>query len=320
LTTRGGHWPPDPTLANDLGLIGAKPLRPGQPGTTSPILVPPRVLRRVDIGGHRGLLLQEAAYPNGGVHGGHVAAIWNQGADGYVLSLHFTERPRASIASWRRTVIDAATAMSLSPEPTSLSAGASSSPSAAKVISRRPTPELRRRGAQLSLTSGVPRSVRRACATAAAKSRAVVYCPPLVPTGRTLVDGVDGALRSRDFRSGFVANFQSHSVKVTRSAPGHWSIAEGDPQTLRRLLHPPDYDPREGSIKQRPLRIGHTSATLWLMPSFRIVHGIYGGHAVISWQCAGREYQVSMHGHTNSARTVLIATALADELPATCRR
>jgi len=46
LTTRGGRWPADPTLANDLGLIGAKPLRPGQPGATPPTPVPPRVLRR----------------------------------------------------------------------------------------------------------------------------------------------------------------------------------------------------------------------------------------------------------------------------------
>ncbi len=35
LTTRSGRWPADPPLANDLGLIGAKPLRPGQPSTVS---------------------------------------------------------------------------------------------------------------------------------------------------------------------------------------------------------------------------------------------------------------------------------------------
>ena len=147
---------------------------------------------------------------------------------------------------------------------------------ATAVILRRPTTELRRRGAQLSLTSSVPRSVRRSCARAAAESRTVIYCPPLVPTGRTLIAGVDGVLRSRDFRSGFVTNFQSQSVKVTRSAPGHWTIAEGDPLALRGLLHPPDYDSHAGSIRQRPLRIGHTSATLWLMPAFGIFHGVYG--------------------------------------------
>jgi hypothetical protein len=112
LTTRAGHWPAATTLADDLGLIGSKPLRPGQPSTTPPIAVAPRVLRRVDIGGHRGLLLQEATFPDGGVHGGHIAAIWNQGTDGYVLSLHFTEQPHASIATWQQITIDTAAAMS----------------------------------------------------------------------------------------------------------------------------------------------------------------------------------------------------------------
>ncbi len=116
LTIRSGHRPADPALANDLGLIGAKPLRSGQPGDTTPTPVSPRVLRRIDIAGHHGLLLQEAGYPSGGVHGGHIAAIWNQGGDGYVLSLHFTEQPHA-ITIWQQMVIDAAEAMSRSPKP-----------------------------------------------------------------------------------------------------------------------------------------------------------------------------------------------------------
>lgn len=114
LTTGGGRWPAGPPLADDLGLIGAKPLRPGQPGATTPIPVRPRVLRRVVIAGHRGLVVQAAIYPEGGVHGGHIAAIWNQGTAGYVLSLHFTERPHAATPNWEQTVIDAAEAMSRS--------------------------------------------------------------------------------------------------------------------------------------------------------------------------------------------------------------
>lgn len=280
----------------------------------------PRVLRRVNIGGHRGLLLRQAAYPNGGVHGGHIAAIWNQGANGHVLSLHFTEQADASSTSWQQIVIDTADAMSRSVKPSAAMGRASQSPRAAKVISRTPDPALRHRGSALSLTSRVPRSVTRACATAAAKSQDVVSCPPLVPSGATLAQGVYGIVRSRDFTSGFVANFQSRSVKVTRAAPGHWTLAEGDSQALRALLHPPGYDPRQGSMTRRPLRIGQIAATLWLTPSLRIFRSIYGGHAVITWKRAGREYQVSMHGHANRTRTILIATALSDELAATCRR
>jgi hypothetical protein len=198
--------------------------------------------------------------------------------------------------------------------------GVTTSPTSGNIAIRKPAEGLLRRAAPLNLTSELPRSVKRACATAAAKSRAVVYCPPLVPTGQTLVAGVNGITRSRDFRSGFVANFESRSVKSSRSDPGHWTIAEGDRQALRVLLHPPDYDPRQATTKQQPLRIGRTSARLWIMPSFRIFHGIYGGHAVVTWQCAGREYHVSMHGQSNTQRAILVATALADEQPATCRR
>lgn len=320
LTTRSGRWPARGALTNDLGLIGAKPLRPGQPSTTTPTPVPPRVLRRVDVNGHHGLLLQEAVYPNGGVHGGHLAVIWNQDGNGYVLSLHFTESPRAPTSSWQQIVIDTADTMSRASEPSDPTTGAAQPQPTSTVIVRKPDESLRRRGTPLNLTSALPRSVRRACATAAAKSSGIVYCPPLVPTGATLVEGVNGIIRSRDFRAGFVANFLSRSVRPSRSTPGHWTLAEGKPQTLRTLLHPTDYDPRDGSITRRQLAIADTSATLWLMPSFRVFHGIYGGHAVVTWQCAGREYQVSMHGHNNTHRAILMATALADELPAPCRR
>jgi hypothetical protein len=111
LKARRGRWPAARRLADDLGLIGAKPLRPGQPGTTVPEPVRPRVLRRIHVGGQAGLLLQVAPYPDGGVHGGHVAAIWNRDGSGYALSLHFSERPQPPTAAWRRAVVRAARAM-----------------------------------------------------------------------------------------------------------------------------------------------------------------------------------------------------------------
>ena len=100
-------------VPNDLGLIGAKPLRPGQDDSTQ-TRVALRVLQTVDVDGHPGLLLQAAGYPDGGVHGGHIAAIWNQGRAGYVLSLHFTEQRHAPNISWQRTVSSVAAAMSRS--------------------------------------------------------------------------------------------------------------------------------------------------------------------------------------------------------------
>jgi hypothetical protein len=112
LATRRGRWPAAAArLPDDLGLIGAKPLKPGQPGSATSTPVPPRVLRHIHVGEHPGLLLQEATYPNGGVHGGHIAAIWNQDGNGYVLSLHFTEPTHAPTASWQQMVIRAADTM-----------------------------------------------------------------------------------------------------------------------------------------------------------------------------------------------------------------
>ena len=56
-----------------LGLIGSKPLRPGQPGTAPHERIRPRVLRGAWVAGHRALLLAVAGYEQGGgVHGGHV--------------------------------------------------------------------------------------------------------------------------------------------------------------------------------------------------------------------------------------------------------
>ena len=88
LKTSGGRWPAAlpaqrPGVAADdmLGLIGSKPLRPGQPGTAPHERIRPRVVRGAWVAGHRALLLAVAGYEQGGgVHGGHTAAVWSEGA------------------------------------------------------------------------------------------------------------------------------------------------------------------------------------------------------------------------------------------------
>ena len=71
----------------------------------------PAVVDRIEVAGHPGLLLQVAGFPDGGVHGGHLAAIWNQRGSGYVLSMHFPISGPSSPAR-RRSVVEAAAAMS----------------------------------------------------------------------------------------------------------------------------------------------------------------------------------------------------------------
>jgi len=72
-----------------------------------------RLLRQIHVGEHAALLLVAAAFPRGGVHGGHLAAVWNQGGSGYALSLHFADEG-APDRTKQRAVLRAATSMSRS--------------------------------------------------------------------------------------------------------------------------------------------------------------------------------------------------------------
>ena len=112
LRSEGGRWPADASLDRDLGLVGALPLKPGRRGDAEQRPVRPTLLRRATVGEHPGLLLRIADYPVGGVHGGHLAAVWNQGRDGYVLSLHFAERSLRPRAEQEAVLLAAAAAMS----------------------------------------------------------------------------------------------------------------------------------------------------------------------------------------------------------------
>jgi hypothetical protein len=114
LATRAGAWPMNIGLARDLGLVGAKPLNPGQPPGHEH-RVRPKLLRRTTVRRNPALLLAVARYPDGGVHGGHLAVVWNQGDDGYTLSLHFTARGARHRAQQQSVLVRAAAAMSRFP-------------------------------------------------------------------------------------------------------------------------------------------------------------------------------------------------------------
>ena len=70
------------------------------------------LLRRTTVATHPALLLRVADYPDGGVHGGHVAVVWNQRDAGYVLSLHFAARSSHSQSERQSIVLQAAAEMS----------------------------------------------------------------------------------------------------------------------------------------------------------------------------------------------------------------
>ena len=81
-----GRWPPAPDRASYLGLVGVAPAtRDGRRGER---LVRPHVVAMTSVRGHSALVLAVAPFPRGGLHGGHYAVVWNEGGDGYALSLH----------------------------------------------------------------------------------------------------------------------------------------------------------------------------------------------------------------------------------------
>jgi hypothetical protein len=111
LNTTNGKWPTNTGLTRDLGLVGAKPLKPGQRHEQQqPVRL--KLVRRSTVGEYLALLLEVADYPDGGVHGGHLAVVWNQQRDGYVLSMHFAEQSTRTRPQQEAVLHQTATAMS----------------------------------------------------------------------------------------------------------------------------------------------------------------------------------------------------------------
>jgi hypothetical protein len=81
-----GRWPVRPNKRDYLSLVGERSLRPG--ASSAPLELP-LVIGQETVDGKPALLCRIAPYPNGGLHGGHYALIWNDGGDGYVVSMHY---------------------------------------------------------------------------------------------------------------------------------------------------------------------------------------------------------------------------------------
>jgi hypothetical protein len=47
------------------------------------------VVRRTAVHGRPAIVVRSKPYPAGGIHGGHVVVAWNEGGDGYLVSLHY---------------------------------------------------------------------------------------------------------------------------------------------------------------------------------------------------------------------------------------
>lgn len=89
----GQSWP-RPGERPSVQQLGIPRLRtiPLQGGGTFVQQRPSRILAHVSVRTHPGLVLAAAPYPLGGIMGGHVLVLWNEGGHGYLVSLHYDSR------------------------------------------------------------------------------------------------------------------------------------------------------------------------------------------------------------------------------------
>jgi hypothetical protein len=74
---------------------------PTRGGGTFVQQLPARRVGSARVDDARATVLREPPYPAGGLHGGHVVVLWNEGGHGYLISVHgerLSQRALVSIA------------------------------------------------------------------------------------------------------------------------------------------------------------------------------------------------------------------------------
>ncbi len=92
-----GRWPGgvDP----DLRVTTRKVTIPTRDGGTFVQQLPARRIARAHVHGAPAAVLREPPYPAGGLHGGHVVVLWNEGRRGYLVSVHGERLSQRSLVS-----------------------------------------------------------------------------------------------------------------------------------------------------------------------------------------------------------------------------
>lgn len=165
------------------------------------------------------------------------------------------------------------------------------------------------------LTQDVPRVVRNDCRRAARKmSSGAVYCPPLVPRGRTRSQNrssrgrvsIDarGESYTLNFLSSEASGFDRSQPSGARRHVGHWLIAAQE--SPGRLAKGPGTRVLERTeIAGVPVTF---VARRW------VAYHLDAGHTLAIWPFAGRTYEVSLHGFESHRALRLMARALVEEM------
>jgi hypothetical protein len=106
-----------------------------------------------------------------------------------------------------------------------------------------------------------------------------VYCPPVVPVGKTEVD-----FAGRYVPHTYAMSFRTDSV---RPEP-HWVVSGGAARELRRSLANKYDEPR---LVDR-LTIAGVSVEVYELHYY----DLHGGHVLVAWEHDGAGYLASVHG------------------------
>jgi len=188
-----------------------------------------------------------------------------------------------------------------------------------------PWSDLASQASARDLTTELPRAVTRICTDIASRAAEQgtprpVFCPPLVPDVAAKVELAGGVLRYRHFDDGYNIGFWSPDVAHGGEFGGHWSIAAGEVESLRRFTHPSPPLAPPGASRQEPVIPAFLRTTLRGIPVgvYRVPEarqggsGFYSGHVVFEWQHGDTTFHVTMHGHDNEAQARLMAAALIE--------
>jgi hypothetical protein len=170
---------------------------------------------------------------------------------------------------------------------------------------------------RLQLKTALPPAVLDGCRKVARSYRGRVFCPPLVPSGRTSAEFVGswtgGSARSR--RASYVLDFNSPSLQRIFGRPvdangGHWVVEAGTDPALSN--HWGGYIPRgewRGRIALRRTTLAGVPVRIYTLAE-KNLELYFAGHVAVVWRHAGVVNAVSMHGHANRPRTLAMARAL----------
>jgi hypothetical protein len=143
----------------------------------------------------------------------------------------------------------------------------------------------------------------------AAHRRWPIECPPRVPKGA--LDGVasSGLFSERGFGPGYIINLFSPSLLGSAVSNGHWTVAVGATDPMRRWIRRSATGSATGRLPVATLdTIEGTRVRRYVVPTGE--DALYSGHVVYEWMRGRADVMVSVHDARNEPVARAITAAL----------